>query len=251
MSEDRELLRKRFLELAERSYSAGIFTFTDFLGLAEQSVLRECERALRGIKCTLFGGADGCERVMARFGAEEELGYSVDFPIICIKAEPKNQKFADKLTHRDFLGALMNLGIERETLGDIAIIDNVGYIFANEDIAPYLMSELTRAKHTDLVLSITDPPREALFRTERRQVQASSERLDAVIAKVFSLSREEAQLLFPRGLVFASGREIASTSYQPKAGEVISVRGKGRFVYLGTQSLSRKGKLNIAVDLFV
>ena len=251
MSEERELLRKRFLELGERSYSAGIFTFTDFLGLAEQSVFRECARALGGIRYTLFGGAVGCERVMVRFGSEEELGYSVDFPIVCIKAEPKNQKFADKLTHRDFLGALLNLGIERETLGDIAIIDNVGYIFATEDIAPFILAELTRAKHTDLTLSLTEPPTEALFKTERRTVQISSERLDAVIAKTFSLSRDEAQLLFSRGLVFATGRQIESTSYQPRTDEVISVRGKGRFIYRGLEGLSRKGKLNVAVDLYV
>lgn len=251
MADDRELLKKRFVELAERSYSAGIFCFTDFLGLSEQSALRECERELHGIGYSLFGGAPGCERVMVRFGSEEELGYSADFPILCIKAEPKSQKFADKLTHRDFLGALLNLGIERETLGDIAIIDNVGYIFAKEDIAPFILAELTRAKRTDLTLSLTEPPCETLFKTEKRTVQISSERLDAVIAKVFSLSRDDAQLLFSRGLVFADGREIESASYTPKVAERISVRGKGRFTYLGIEGLSRKGKLNVAVDLYV
>ena len=250
MADERELIKKRFSELSERSYSSGIFTFTEFLGLAEQSLLRECERRFpSGV--TLFGGAPDCERVMARFGSEEELGYSVDFPIVCIKAEPKSQKFADKLTHRDFLGALLNLGIERETLGDIAIIDNVGYIFATEGIADFIISELRTVKHTDVTLSLTEPPREALSKTERRMIQANGERLDAVVAKVFSLSRDEAQLLFSRGLVFVSGREIASTSYIPKRDEVVSVRGKGRFVYRGYETLSRKGKLNIAVDLYV
>ena len=251
MADDRELLKKRFVELAERSYSAGIFCFTDFLGLSEQSAFRECERSLHGIGYSLFGGAPDCERVMARFGSEEELGYSVNFPIVCIKAEPKNQKFADKLTHRDFLGALLNLGIERETLGDIAIIDNVGYIFAKDDIADFIISELSRVKHTDVTLSLTDAPKESLFKTEHKQIQANGERLDAVVAKVFSLSRDEAQLLFSRGLVFASGREISSTSYIPNRDEVISVRGKGRFIYRGYETLSRKGKLNIVVDLYV
>ena len=250
MADERELIKKRFSELSERSYSSGIFTFTEFLGLAEQSFLRECER-LFASGYTLFGGAEGCERVMARFGSEEELGYSVDFPIVCIKAEPKSQKFADKLTHRDFLGALLNLGIERETLGDIAIIDNVGYIFATEGIADFIISELRTVKHTDVTLSLSEPPREALSKTERRMIQANGERLDAVVAKVFSLSRDEAQLLFFRGLVFASGREISSTSYVPKRDEIISVRGKGRFVYRGYETLSRKGKLNIAIDVYV
>ena len=251
MADERELLKKRFIELAERSYSSGIFCFSEFLGLAEQSIFRECERQIHGIGYTLFGGADGCERVMVRFGSEEELGYSADFPIVCIKAEPKNQKYADKLTHRDFLGALLNLGIERETLGDIAIIDNVGYVFAKDDMADFIIAELSKVKHTDVTLSLSEAPKEALFKTERKQIQANGERLDAVVAKVFSLSRDEAQLLFSRRLVFASGKEISNTSYIPKQNEVISVRGKGRFIYRGYETLSRKGKLNIVVDVYV
>ncbi len=251
MADETELLKRRFLELAERAYSSGIFTFSDFLGLAEQSALRECERQIGGVGYTLFGGAHGCERVMARFGSEEELGYSVDFPIACIKAAPRSPKFADRLTHRDFLGALLNLGIERDTLGDIAIIDNVGYIFVKEEMADFLIGSLSRVKHTDVALSLTEPPSEALYKTERKQIQANGERLDAVVAKVFSLSRDEAQNMFSRGLIFASGRAISSVSYLPKSGEVISVRGKGRFIYRGYETLSRKGKLNIIVEVFV
>ena len=251
MADDIELLKKRFSELASRAYSAGIYTFTDFLGLAEQTAFRECERELGRLPYTLFGGAPGCERVMVRFGSPEELGYTQDFPITCIKVEPKSRKYADDLTHRDFLGALLNLGIKRETLGDIYILDNIGYIFAKDDISDFIVSELTRIKHTDVTAAQTEPPTEALFRKERRQIQVSGERLDAVIAKVFSLSRDEAQLLFSRGLIFVCGREIKSVSYSPKADDVISVRGKGRFVYRGVESLSRKGKLNVCVEIYV
>ena len=88
-------------------------------------------------------------------------------------------------------------------------------------------------------------------KTEQITVQVSSERLDAVIARVFSLSREDAQNLFARRLVFASGREIESTSYSPKEDEKISVRGYGRFIYRGIKNLSKKGKLNVTVDRYV
>ena len=129
----------------------------------------------------------------------------------------------------------MNLGIERDTLGDIVIIDNVGYIFASEDMAVYIAENLTKVKRTDLKAEVIDAlPEGELYRTERRQVQASGERLDAIVAKVFSLSREDAQTLFKRGLVFADGRQVNSTSYIPKEKEKISVRGHGRFIYVGT-----------------
>lgn len=252
MTQDTELLKKRFIELARKADNSGYFTFTDFLGLAEQSAFSEIKKELRGIKHKAFGGAAGAERVVIRFGSEDDLGYSMPYPISIIKVEPASQKFAEKLTHRDFLGAILNLGIERDTLGDIVIIDNVGYIFALDDIANYIADSLIRIRRTDVNATIVaDLPEGELYRTERKTIQISSERLDAVVAKVFSLSRDDAQSLFKKRLVYANGKEIDSSSYTPKENEKISVRGHGRFIYIGTQSLSKKGKLNVAIDLYI
>ena len=252
MTDDTELLKKRFIELANKSYNAGIFVFTDFLGLSEQSAFSEIKKEIRGIPYTAFGGADGTERVMIRFGSEEDLGYEVPFPISVIKAEPVSQKFADKLTHRDFLGAILNLGIERSTLGDIAIIDNVGYIFASDDIAEYITSSLTKVKHTDMRLKIVEElPEGELYKTELRRIQANGERIDAIIAKVFGMSREDSSTLFKKRLVFVDGRCTENTSYIPKEGEVISVRGHGRMIYRGYDSFTKKGKMNIVVEVYV
>lgn len=65
---------------------------------------------------TLYGGREEAERKILRFGSEAELGYEQPFPICCIRIRPLSAKFADKLSHRDYLGALMNLGIERSTM---------------------------------------------------------------------------------------------------------------------------------------
>ena len=252
MSDDTELLKKRFIELAKKSYNSGIFVFTDFLGLLEQSAFSEIKNEIRGISHTSFGGAAGAERVMIRFGSEEELGYEVPFPISIIKAEPVSQKFADKLTHRDFLGAILNLGIERSTLGDIAIVDNVGYIFSSEDIAEYIVSNLTRVKHTDMHLeTVSEVPEGKLYKTETKRVQANGERLDAIIAKVYGMSRDDSSSLFKKRLVFVDGRCTENTSYIPKVGQIVSVRGCGRFIYRGCDSFTKKGKMNIILDVYV
>ncbi|MBO7305003.1 MAG: DbpA RNA binding domain-containing protein [Clostridia bacterium] len=248
--DEQEFLKKRFAELYRKATERGIYTYTDFLGLAEQSVFAEIKNSLSPTAYTLFGGVEGAERVIIRFG--EDGSFGSDFPIVCVKAEPVSQKFADKLTHRDFLGALLNLGIERSTLGDIAIIDNVGYIFVKKDVAPHVMSELGRVKRTDVILSEADAPEaRELYRTERRRVQAVGERIDAIVAKLFSLSREEASTLFTKRLVFVGGRLCENNSYQLKEGEVVSVRGHGRFIYRGYETKSKKGKLNIEVDVYV
>ena len=250
--EEKELLKKRFAELARRSYNAGIYTFTDFLGLSELSAFEEMKSFLTGIKYGLFGGHEAAERKMIRFGSPDEILYDEPFPIATIKAEPKSQKFADRLTHRDILGALMNLGLERESFGDIAIIDNVAYIFAKESICDYVISSLTKAKHTDLALSrVESIPEGELYKTEEKAIQLSSERLDAVIAKVFNLSRDAAAALFMREQVYVSGRIAKSPSHTPKKDDVISVRGFGRFIYLSYDSTSRKGKLCAKILLYV
>ena len=254
--DDLERLSKRFLELANRSYASGIFTFTDFLGLAEQDVLRKIESRLPvRVGMHAFGGAEGCERIMIRFGNAEELGYELPFPITPILIAPKAPKFAEKLTHRDVLGALMHLGIERSMLGDIVFLKEGGQIvvFACEHIADFICDSLDTVRNTVVVvqkteeLSIDGP----LFSTESVIVKAVSERLDGIIAKVYGLSREEASSLFARSLVFAEGRCITSPSYQPKKGERISVRTYGRFVYNGYLSDTKKGKMNLEVLRYV
>ncbi len=249
---DEELCRKRFAELFRRSDSAPYFIFTDFLGLSEQAIFHSVKREFPRARYTLFGGTAGAERVMARFGDEEELGYSQPFPILTLKIEPVNMKFAENLTHRDFLGSILGLGIERSTIGDIIIRDKVGFAFVKEDIAPYITDSLSRVRRTDVRISVAQElPEGELYKTERRKLQAVGERVDALISKLFGISREDSLALFKKGLVFADGRAIASASYVPKEGELISARGYGRFIYRGYESLTRKGKLNIEVDVYI
>lgn len=247
-----ELERRRLEELAQRSYHQGVYCFTHFLDLKGLSLFHAVLPSLPPCGWTLFGGAEGCERQMLRFGSEEACGYEAPFPIVCLKTAPLSARFAELLTHRDYLGALMALGIERETLGDIVVRKDGAYLFCEEHIAPYIQEHFIQAKKTSLACERVERlPEGALFQTERRTVQLSSQRLDALIAHVYKLSRSDAQSLFPAGRVYVSGRLCESPGYTPKAGEVISVRGFGRMRYEGVESLSKKGKENTAVNVYV
>lgn len=252
MANEELLLKKRLTELAEKSYGQGTYTFTNFLGLAEQDVLCRLERDIRHVPKTLFGGADGCQRVMVRFGSEDLCGYEMPFPIVCLKAAPTAPKYADKLTHRDILGALMNLGITREQVGDIVLRDNVAYLFATEKIAPYLVENLTKAKHTQLTVTVVDElPEGALFTLESRQCVVSSERIDGVVAHVYKYSRTQVNELFRAGKVFLNGRCCESTSTLLKQGDTVSVRGEGRFIYKGAIRTTKSGNLSVEIDVYV
>ena len=252
MREDYTLEKKRFLELARKSYNSGIYTFTDFLGLGEQSAFHEVERELSGIPYTAFGGTNGCERVMIRFGSEELCGYEMPFPISIVLCQPLSDKFAEKLSHRDFLGAILNLGIDRSVLGDIAIVDKCAYLFVKEGMAEFVADGLTKVRKTAVKCSLVDcAPEGVLYNTKEVRVQAVGERIDALVAKVFSISRDDSATLFSRGLVFISGKCCESVSHKLKEGDIVSVRGYGRFIYRGVEGHTKKGKLNILIEQYV
>lgn len=251
-NQEEERLKKRFLELSHRADTRGIYTYTDFLGLHELDLLMQLEREWGKVGMTLYGGAEGCERVMARFGTEENCGYAEAFPLVVLEARPKQQKYADTLTHRDLLGAIMALGVERDQIGDIFLQDNVGYLICSETASRLLLQEFTKARHTDLsVRELENLPEGIGTKREEKTVLVSSERLDAIVAAVYAMSREKSQALFDGRKVYVDGRLCEQASRCAVSGQTISVRGSGKFLYCGVQAESRKGKRYVRVECYV
>jgi len=249
LREEDILLSKRFLELSRRAFQRGIPSFTGFLSLHEQSLLASLAASLP-LRPQLFGGLAGCERQMACFSEAREEDSA--FSIACICIAPLQQRFADALSHRDVLGALMHLGIERSTMGDILFKDNRAYLFCLESIAPFILENLSQVKHTSVSCSLTKAlPDMALFTLESQRIQVQSERLDGVIAKAYNLSRENSLALFRQGKVFRNGAELSNNSAQAQEGDLISVRGLGRFIYRSVEGNSRKGKLIVRIEKYV
>ncbi len=248
---EEELLAGHFADLAAACYEKGRYTYTDFLGLLEYNAFLSASRDFSYVPYTVFGGAEGCERVMVRFGDEESLGYAADFPIACLKIAPLSPKFAEPISHRDCLGALMNLGVKRECLGDIVKTEGGMLLFCQEKIAPYLCESLTRVRHTDVRLSPCPPPSAVYTETEEVRVSVASLRADGVIAHVFSLSRSDAADLFAARRVFINGRLYESGSRDLHAGDLVTARGLGRFRFGGEVGTSKKGKTIVCIEKFV
>ena len=242
-------LKGRLKELFENSYKNGTFYFTDFLSPSDAALAYEIAEPK---DFSLWGGAEGCERVAIRFGNAEELGYEIPFPIRLLKAEPINRKFADKLNHRDFLGSLMNLGIERDVIGDIVVKETYAYIFVLDKMADYIKENLTRVKHT--VMLCSEPgelPDDVKPTLEENTLILSGVRLDSAISKLYKLSRSDSQELFKENKVLVNGRLMLNTSLEPKPDDIISVRSKGKFVYRGVSGETRKGKVAVRVDKYI
>ena len=251
MEKEDLLLQKRFSELANRAFTQNMFTFTDFLSLPELDLFYKNEPQLRFAGVTVFGGAEGTDRKVIRFGNPEELGYEEEFPIRCIVIEPLLEKFGENLNHRDYLGALMNLGIERENLGDIFIKGKTGYVFCLDRIADYIMENLSQVRHTHVKLRILEDEEEFIQKEiEELAVTAASERIDGVIAKIYNLSRSQSIEHFRAKKIYVNSRLCENNSYQLKNGDVISVRGYGKFVYNGVEYQTKKGKLSVKVGIY-
>jgi RNA-binding protein YlmH len=266
--ENNKLLLGRIKDLARRADENNYVTHTDFLSLSELSEVRDmCAREglitgegqIDGVRYCIYGGIEDPDRSVIcflpsyierqEFLVQERAEGSV---VSCILIEPANRRFADELSHRDFLGALMNMGIERNRIGDIRTNQTVGYVFVMSEVADLICDELCRIKHTTVKCKRV-PADECDIIPEFQEMEGtvSSERIDAVLAFVFRLSRGKAQDLIESESVFVDGRTITSPGTVLKEGQRVSVRGHGKFEYLGESKTTRKGRLSVKIRKYI
>lgn len=247
MADELQILKNRFNELYSRSQNRGIYLYSDFLNMHEQTVL--CEQLKHGY--TLYGGFPDSERKIAIFGNENDFGYPPEPPVTFICVSPLSKKFSDDLTHRDFLGSVLGLGIKRETIGDIIISKNSGYIVCLESIAQYITENLIKVRHTSVgCSSCNEIPLDALPQPKENVVIVSSLRLDVIIAGVYNLSRSKCSALIDGERVFINGKLIKSTSVNLQENDMVSVRGYGRFRYNTVLGDTRKGRIRIKCEIY-
>lgn len=248
---DEKRFVKTILEYSKRSEEQYRPLFTHFYNKDWISSMLEryIDQHTRG-KCYFYGGFDTAERqilAISPYEIEQE-----DFPIMALKITVKTG-IGKALTHRDYLGALLGLGIERETIGDIILKPFGAYIIAEENMIPYICSCLTGiSKYQNIesqIISFSelqiDPPQVRIFETT-----VTSLRVDAVAATGFGLSRGNITKLIEAKRVKCNG--ITSTTKQlVKEGDTITVRGYGKMRLKQVGGLTKKDRLHIAIEKYV
>lgn len=254
MEKETLLLKKRFLDLKRTADNRTIPAFSDFLNSNELSLLHGLHSEFPKGTFRTSGGYAYAERQMAMFLPDAFFYEEEDFPypIALLEIQPVSKKFAEALNHRDFLGSLMNLGIERSLLGDISVKENTAYVFCCERIAPYICENLFRIKHT-LVQVNTGNPSEFQFEPvfEALTGSVASLRLDAVLAMVYKKSRSETNTQIAAGSVFVNQQQIFNTSHILKENDVVSFRGFGKFLLDSIGGQSKKGRTYITIRKFI
>ena len=271
-SDSRSSAVPRALELLRASEYA--VTVTDFLSPGEQvEIYKElCVPTLTPTGCFFWGGCRGVERCTAVFLPEWYLPadapshampsdkertdffssylkdhpeISAEIPITAVKVTGSGFR---ELSHRDYMGSILSLGVNRSVVGDIAVVSETeAVVFVADRIADYIVSSLTKIGRDGVKAEITeiDPEWDIPRRYADMPLVVSSPRLDGIVKAITGQSRETCAEMVRAGLVELSYTATDNVSAEVKAGDIVSVRGYGKYLIGDTFGETKSGRLKI------
>lgn len=218
--------------------------FMSFMSERRQAVASEYLKTVCFDNYSFFGGYENSERKVLGLFFDE----TTDFPVSAIEFKFRS---CDKLCHRDFLGALMSLGIERETVGDILVEDGRCVVFVKNELKEYIVSQLFKIGNVGVKLTdanINNLPKGRGY--DETFYTVSSLRLDNIISAVTGLSREKTKTLILSGDVSYNFIPSQNVSLTVKESDSFTIRGKGKYILNGILGETRKGRIKISVIHF-
>lgn len=221
--------------------------FTRFLDESQSYVLGR--QAFDGVKCEFFGGHDNADRVMMGIFPFDVTSQKQQFPLKAVSFSYKDEY---GLSHRDFLGGLMSLGVTRDTIGDIFVGKGMATVFVTEEIFPIVCDDITMIGKVGVKAfeGIND---ELSFEKQFLFIKGTvaSLRLDCIVSMLTSKSREKACELIKNGLVTINYKEKTEQSAKISCGDIISIRKHGKFVLDDGIKKTRKDRLNVTVKKYI
>lgn len=251
---DDRLLLAKVLDRAEQAQSRNIPAATDFLSPQQQMLTLDLLR-LTGIPETGYarlGGYDGAERNLFLFVPDwldpEDAGSHS--PIRCLRASFRAE---ERLTHRDFLGSLMGMGIVREKVGDILVGPDSADLLVLDTVADFLLRSWSSAGRAKLTVTAIESHDLHFPEVKCQEVRdtVSSLRLDAVASTGFKMARGKAADLVASGRVQVNWRECTKPDKLLSAGDTVSARGFGKFELAEVGGVTRKGRTAIVLKRYV
>ena len=244
-------LIKRISDLALRCNRNGCLTHSAFLTPAECYLLETRKLPVGEAKLVFSGGRDDCERKVAFF-----LPYylqETDFDIGEIIKAVKIRSYFGKPGHRDYLGAVLGLGIERDRIGDLLLFDDTAYLFCLSSVVSVLLRELEKVGRISVKteqIALTDVP-VSERKTKKITFTVKSLRLDAVTGDLFGVSRTLAAELIREGAVTLNYTICEKVDAPVKEGDTLSVHGKGKGRISQIGGRSRKDRLFVEAELYL
>ena len=229
----------------------GIMANTCFLSPREQEMARYLFGDAEGL--FFFGGYEDAERKMLVYlpeYLEEDALMEDDSPVVCLHARFYE---GDSPSHRDFLGALMGIGIGRETIGDICVGKQHCDFFVTAEIAPYLQQNFLSAGRAKVSISPIPLAQATIPEPEVKQIKdtLASLRLDSVISSGFRIGRSLAAQYVCAGKVAINGLPCEKPDKAVTEGDKISLRGMGKIMLRSVGGQTKKGRISVVIDRYV
>lgn len=241
----------RIIDKANGSLKNYDVRFSDFLNPFEVESAKAILNANDDLKYTVDGGYDESERkivfIYPFYMDYEDINETLRF----IQIEG-NFKFKS-ISHKDYLGSLLSLGIKREKIGDIIIHENFCQVIVTFDICDFILMNLEKVARNNVKLKeisrkevVYNPPN-----YKEINFTVSSSRIDCIISGLYNISRQESAKLISNEKVQVNYEKITSCSKEIKSESLISVRGKGRSQINNIGSLTKKGKIKVQGKLLL
>ena len=223
-------------QLCERTDTPRYF---GFLSPSQTASADSILKKYHGIRYLFFGGYEGAERVYLAC-----LPMWCEQPDVPIAAITLSHRPTEKLGHRDFLGALVNLGMVREAVGDILSEDGRTVVFLRRDLVPFVSEQLKTVGRAGVRVTVGfDEPLPTVKPMRCGTVTVSSLRLDGVVGALCGVSRKTSADLLADGKVTVNSVGAQKPTRTVSAGDILSVRGYGRFVLTSCDGVSKKGRV--------
>jgi len=225
--------------------------YTSFLDPHQQKLLQQKLIKINDIGFHFWGGYEEAERKVLSIYPDYLYPEEDQYPISVLEISGRD---LDGLSHRDFLGSLLSLGIKREKIGDILVSDDSKcYVFVISDICSYLLINLRKVKNCTVLVREVENQNLSLPEKKFKEIHGTvaSLRLDSVLSVALGQSRSKVLQYINADKVSVNWELATSSSQMVKEGDVISVRGYGRMVLDQVGGPTRKGRQNITVKRFI
>lgn len=237
-----------FWSLLEKAAGRNEICWTNFTDPRQQQIVRELLSGFPALKAVFFGGYPEAERVRICVFPVSYSQVPMKGKVSCLAI--MGQFPPDVLTHRDFLGALLGLGLKREMIGDIIYQgEGKAYVFLVPALVSFVEQNLKNVGRYPVQVEEKDAEGLALELVPRRVKEikgtVASMRLDAIAGLGFGLSRSKVVPLIKRGQVKVNHQVICQPSYQVKTGDLVSLAGKGRVEVTRSTGETRRGRIHL------
>lgn len=252
-----KILLAQILDKIEFSKQRERLEYTDFLDMYQLALVKNFMRKNDFENYVLYGGFEDSERKVLIIYPERynmsmiEKNYSKIIRVIRIEL---NEEDKGKFSHRNYLGGIVKLGMKREKVGDIIVADDGADILVKEEIAESLkqgLGTLTRFENARIDIVELDNLKKQEIKLEELNIIVPSLRLDNFVSDLAKTSRNKAVQIIDSERVFINGQNETKPSKQVKMGDVITIRGKGRFVVKEISGTTRSGRNVVKIEKYV